>query len=219
MFRFKNIISSLFLIMIVVILSVKLVVFFKPLYYFSIDYLDIHKTSGMDKEEIKDNYDYIINYLTSHKEKQFNLPTLHSSEYGKIHFKEVKDIFNALDKILLLSLFVFFVLMINHHKSKDYLFITYSAKALLVAPLILVMLFLVDFNSAFTIFHKLIFNNDYWQFNPSTDPVINILPQQFFFYCGTSIMFTIIIFSILLQLFYSKLIKKKFEYIQIKRQN
>lgn len=37
-----------------------------------------------------------------------------------------------------------------------------------------------DFDAAFTLFHKILFNNDYWLINPFIDPIINIFPEKYF---------------------------------------
>ena len=37
-------------------------------------------------------------------------------------------------------------------------------------------------------FHKLFFDNDDWIFNPRTDPVIKILPDEFFMHCAIAII-------------------------------
>ncbi len=47
-------------------------------------------------------------------------------------------------------------------------------------PLLLTVPILLNFEKSFIIFHKLLFRNDYWIFNPDLDPVINILPEEFF---------------------------------------
>ncbi len=47
-------------------------------------------------------------------------------------------------------------------------------------PLLLTVPILLNFEKSFIIFHKLLFRNDYWVFNPNLDPVINILPEEFF---------------------------------------
>ncbi|WP_442908890.1 lipoprotein intramolecular transacylase Lit, partial [Intestinibacter sp.] len=50
-------------------------------------------------------------------------------------------------------------------------------------------------------------SNDYWIFDPQLDPVINMLPEEFFMHMGITILIMMLIVSIILQLIY-KLIKK-----------
>lgn len=60
----------------------------------------------------------------------------------------------------------------------------------------------VNFEGSFVLFHKIMFNNDYWIFDPNLDPVINILPEEFFFHAGLMILILIIIASLTNYLIY-----------------
>ena len=40
----------------------------------------------------------------------------------------------------------------------------------------------------FVTFHHIAFDNDYWIFDYTTDPVINILPDTFFMHCAIMIL-------------------------------
>jgi len=41
----------------------------------------------------------------------------------------------------------------------------------------------VDFNDFFIDFHKILFRNNDWLFDPSLDPIITALPDTFFLHC------------------------------------
>lgn len=41
----------------------------------------------------------------------------------------------------------------------------------------------LDFDHWFVLFHQAFFNNNYWIFNPVTDPIINVLTDNFFTIC------------------------------------
>ncbi|OJT76416.1 carbon storage regulator [Clostridioides difficile] len=73
---------------------------------------------------------------------------------------------------------------------------------LIIMPLLLTVPILLNFEKSFIIFHKLLFRNDYWIFNPDLDPVINILPEEFFFHSGMMILILILLVSILLFVMY-----------------
>ena len=100
-------------------LSVYFTLLFKPLYYTDINVLNIEASSNLNKEELKANYDYLITYLTNNKTEEFNLPTLPSSDHGKIHFKEVKVIFDNLKVMLFFSILVSIIgILINKRQKK-----------------------------------------------------------------------------------------------------
>ena len=58
----KDIILSIVLMIFIISFAIVFTVFFKQLYYFDINYLNIDKISGLPVETIKDNYDILINY-------------------------------------------------------------------------------------------------------------------------------------------------------------
>jgi integral membrane protein (TIGR01906 family) len=181
---------------------------FKPLYYMDIDVLNIEESSGLNKNELRANYDYVITYLTQNKTEEFNLPTLPSSDKGKIHFKEVKVIFDKLKIMLAVSILISIIGVIINNKHKKINYLLTSSILLLVLPVILLIPFLINFDKSFTAFHEIFFNNDYWLFDIKYDPIINILPQDFFFHCALLIISLIIAVSIILRIIYKAQYKK-----------
>lgn len=189
-------------------LIVNFTLIFKPLYYMDINVLNIEESSGLSKPELRANYDYLITYLTQNKTEEFNLPTLPSSNHGKIHFKEVKIIFDKLRIILAFSILISIIGIIINRKSKKIRYLLTSSIVLLVMPIVLLIPFLINFDKSFTTFHQIFFNNDYWLFDIKYDPIINILPQDFFFHCALLIIGLIIITSIILRRIYKSQYKK-----------
>jgi len=197
----NKIIKLVFIIAVILsifIFAVKFTFNFKSLYYFEIKNSNIEEFSGLSEEKIKENYNYVIEYLNSGDEVEFNLPSLPFSNKGKIHFHEVKVIYKALDVILICSLAV--IILCFFFNRKSILLLRHASILLLVIPIIILIPFIINFDSSFTFFHKLFFNNDYWLFAPNEDPVINILPQDFFFHCALLILFIILVSSLILRM-------------------
>lgn len=64
----------------------------------------------------------------------------------------------------------------------------WAGSGIILAPLAIFALWaVVDFDSAFTFFHKLLFTNDLWLLDPRTDLLINICPQSMFMSMGLRI--------------------------------
>ncbi|WP_315119394.1 TIGR01906 family membrane protein [uncultured Clostridium sp.] len=202
--RFVNILFSIFISLFFIISAVKLTVNFKPLYRFDIKHLNIVENSGFSIEDIKQNYNYLIKYITSHNKEDFKIPNLPSSDEGALHFREVKNIFIKLDYLFFISSIITILALHYCKKNKDYTVFKYVSIFLISIPLILLITFLINFDKVFVIFHKLFFSNDYWIFDPAKDPVINMLPQDFFMHCGILINIFIIILSFLNHLLYKK---------------
>ncbi|WP_290459132.1 TIGR01906 family membrane protein [Romboutsia ilealis] len=187
---------------------VKFTVGFKQLYYFDIDYLNISALSGLSKEDIKKNYDYMIDYNLDKNKKEFELPSIKYSENGKFHFEEVRDIFQILNKIFNISLLLSVIGLVINILNKNIEFLKITSRALILIPLILILPIVVNFDGSFVLFHKIMFNNDYWIFDPNLDPVINILPEEFFFHAGLMILILTIIASLTNYLIY-RLLKRE----------
>ena len=206
--KFINVIFSVIFSILIISTIIKFTVGFKQLYYFDIDYLNIPTLSGLSKEEIKKNYDYMIDYNLGKEEKEFELPSIKSSENGKIHFEEVRDIFQILNSIFNISLAISIISLVINIINKNFEIFKTTSKTLILLPLMLILPIVVNFEGSFILFHKIMFNNDYWIFDPNLDPVINILPEEFFFHAGLMILILIVIASLTNYLIY-RLLKRE----------
>lgn len=155
------------------------------LYKADVRLLGLAWRTGMDENEIMDNYNAMMEYLTPFHKGDFDLPTLTFSENGAYHFYETRNIFTALYIAGAVSFALLIPFIIKLRKRADFRKIMGISGALtLIIPIILMIVIAIDFNAAFIVFHKLFFNNDMWIFDPALDPIINILPWQFFMHCG-----------------------------------
>lgn len=207
--KFLNVIFSICFSIFIITTAINFTVGFKELYYYDIDKLNIPNLSYLSKEEIKLNYDYLIEYNLSKNVEEFKMPTIKSSQKGKIHFEEVRDIFQNINKISKICLFISLIGIVISIKNKDIQILNYTSKALITIPIILAIPIIINFEDTFVIFHKLMFSNDYWIFDPNLDPVINILPEEFFFHAGIMILGIVLLVSILLYMMYKFIIKKR----------
>ena len=200
--KFLNVLFSICISIVIIVGVINFTVGFKQLYYFDINYLNISELSGLSKADIKLNYDYLIDYNLNKNVSEFKLPTLKSSPQGKIHFEEVRNIFQNINKLAKLLLVVSLVGIILSVKNKNIKILKTTSVTLIIMPLLLTVPILLNFEKSFIIFHKLLFINDYWIFNPDLDPVINILPEEFFFHSGMMILILILLVSIVLFVMY-----------------
>ncbi len=207
------IITSIIFAIFLISTTVKITLNFRPLYYFDIEYLKITEEVDMDKEEIKRNYDVLIDYLQPSYKGELEFPSLPMSEEGRIHFVDVKNIFIFFEYVMWITLFISFGGLIYLIIKNDYIVFKYTAIMLFAFPLILIIPFLINFNYVFTLFHKIAFTNDYWLFDPSTDPIILLLPERYFMHCALLMVVLVTIYSIILMLLYRYLI---FRYVKRK---
>lgn len=205
--KLLQILFSLTFSLFIIASAVKLTLVFKPLYYFDIQYLNIVEQSTFSRDEIIRNYDYVINYLVSPKEQEFKLPSIPYSEYGQIHFKDVKKIFTVIDILIIITGLFSIIGLYRNLKFKNLDFLKQTSSILIILPILLLTAFMINFDTFFTVFHKIFFRNDYWLFDPKLDPIINILPQEFFYHSALLIVILIILSIIVLRLLYKKLSK------------
>lgn len=202
--RKKDIVLALILTIFIISLAVVITVFFKQLYYFDIDYLDIPSMSGVSKDIIKQNYDILIQYQSLFYRGVLHLPDFIMSTTGRIHFEEVKRIFDMIQIICIITGVISFVMIYQNIKEKEYRYLKLTSFFSIAIPSILGFLASLDFDKAFVIFHKIFFRNDYWIFDSVSDPVITILPEAFFMHCFMMIIALVIMMSVICYMIYRK---------------
>ncbi len=171
---------------------------FRFIYYLDVELLDIPRTSGYSKEVIIENYNALIDYNSPFYKGDLAFPSLPSSPHGIIHFEEVKNIFVSFYYIGFVSVAALAGIIYYKNKHKDYRYLKVSAVTVLVVPIIAAIGVVLNFDATFVLFHKIFFRNDYWLFDPATDPVINILPDTFFLHCLIVIIVFIVVGSMML---------------------
>ncbi len=106
------------------------------------------------------------------------------------HMVDVKNLYTVLRVSALISLIIAVSLSWIMYK-KDYNMFYKTYKNIYFGPIFLVMFlgvtFLIDFDRAFTVFHKMFFTNDDWLLY-STDVLILLLPQNFWMISGFIIL-------------------------------
>lgn len=135
------------------------------------------------------------------------------STTGKIHMGDVRFIFQTLKYTsyicIVLCIFSCFKTMQNLEKPVKYLRHAYIKTAIVYVLLIIFGLIFatINFDSFFTIFHKILFRNDYWIFDPNVDFVINLLPEKIFMVIGLRMVGLVLIILILTGLYFLLLLK------------
>lgn len=196
---FTSLIGCLFLITV----SVVLVLNFRFLYYYDISAQRLVEITGYSEETIRENYDVLIDYnLIGKGKKVLEFPDFTMSESGRIHFEEVRDIFLAIQYVCFISGLLYTIFLVQQLCEGEFRSLKWTAICSLIVPLVLGTLAVLFWDKVFVIFHKICFRNDFWLFDPVTDPVINILPDAFFFHCAIAIVGLILTGSLLCEAAY-----------------
>ena len=197
--------------LLIISFSISFTILFRPFYYINIKYLKIEEESGYTYNDIKEAYDDILNYSTLNK--PFSTGKLKHSAEGESHFKDCKKLF-LIDFIVLGISTIIFILkkkMFNNIKLFNYSIEFYSScLVIFLFTSILFVTLTVGFDRCFEIFHNIFFlGKENWLFNPETDEIINILPQQYFMNCAILIFIISGIISIAIIL--KEIIEKRFK--------
>ncbi|HHX63109.1 MAG TPA: TIGR01906 family membrane protein [Epulopiscium sp.] len=182
----------------IICFAVLLSLSFKGLYYWDISHLSIAEESDRSEQQIKENYDVLIEYLTDENVDKLELPSFKMSEAGEIHFVDVKAIFMFLKKAMyVLGVYSMIGIIFNIMK-KQYSFLKHTAVGTIAVPLGILLAVMINFDKAFVFFHHIAFTNDYWIFDPDLDPIITILPQEFFLHSFLLIISLVLIMALIL---------------------
>lgn len=203
-----NLLLALVLTLFVICTAVVVTLNFRPLYYLDVELLDIPALSGLPREEILQNYNVLIDYNSIFGPKTLEFPTLAMSETGRIHFEEVKNVFAFFEIGMLISGVLVAAGIIFRHFRKNPGYLLLTAVLTVALPAVLGILIALNWQSVFVLFHKIVFNNDYWIFDAATDPVITILPDTFFMHCALMILALVVLGSVVCLLLYRHFRKK-----------
>ena len=154
-------------------LGITFVIFFEPLYHWSIQWFEVEKMTGYSADVLKTNYHELIGYLTN-------------------PLNEVKRLFFINFAIFLSSGLVSFFGIRSLKQRRLTWLLRRPIRWLVLVPIFVCVGIASFFNTLFIKFHELFFNNDAWIFDPKKDPIILALPEEFFMVCF------IVVFSILL---------------------
>ena len=169
--------------------SIGLPIYIRPFYYAHIGAYDLEGLSGYTEEQIRQAYDEVLDYLTL-PGKEFGTGVLPHSDEGKAHFEDCKVLFDLNAAILLGSGCVLTVLFVMRKKWGGYRLGKHSAVfwatvLSLTAPILIGGLAAINFDRAFVIFHSIFFpGKTNWVFDWYRDPIIRVLPQDFFRNCA-----------------------------------
>ena len=191
--------SVLCLLAAAILLTIYLAWLFYPL---EISYFALPDKVHLKAETIQFNFNILLNYLTNPFSQKLAMPDFHSSAAGLHHFQAVKYLFHLAQAVFLLTLpsLIFFIKKVV----KKEVLALYQRNLFILSVLPFVMICLaglIGFNNFFTLFHQVLFVGDNtWLFDPAKDPVIWILPEEFFMHAF--ILFALLYEGIFLSLYF-----------------
>lgn len=175
--------------------SIAVPILCRSFYYAQIGPLGLEEYTGLNETVIREAYDDVLDYCTG-KTDTFSAGLLPFSDSGASHFADVRGLFLLDLRVLGISLagLVLVLMFARWRRLRPHYFLGrgpgfWGAAGLGGAFLVVGGLAALDFDRAFVVFHTLFFpGKDNWIFDWRTDPVILILPQDFFRNCAILIL-------------------------------
>ncbi len=190
---------SFFLAIFMISFAIAFVILFRPYYYLNIHLLQLEEKTGYTYDEIVEAYDDVMDYLVFGEE--FKTGSLKYSEDGKSHFEDCKWLFTFDFICLFISgAYILIISLLQKFNKLKLEFKKFSPGIYSIIGTGSIFLILgiwgcLDFNSLFTVFHKVCFpGKDNWYFSPSQDQIINILPTELWINFCLLIVFIILLF-------------------------
>jgi len=194
-----NIVSAVLIAALVISASVTFTLFDRGAYARLQEKLDLPAMAGVSEDELLANYNALIDYNSVFFSGPLEFPTFSMSDAGRIHFEEVKAIFSVFQITLIVSAALTALCCFLLLRKRRYRFLALGGILTLAIPAVIVsVMAAVGWDRFFVMFHEAFFNNDFWVFDPMTDPVILILPDAFFLNCLVRIVSAIVVSGVML---------------------
>lgn len=177
--------------------SIALPILCRPFFYMHIKPMNLGAMVGLTEEGVKTAYNEMMDYCTG-VSNTFSAGQLPFSQEGASHFADVQKLFVLDLRVLAVSGVLLLTLLLWQRKKPVRLLGHtpgfWGAIGLGVSFLVIGGLAALDFGRAFVIFHKLFFpGKDNWLFDSRKDPIINMLPAEFFRNCAVLILVSILL--------------------------
>ena len=186
--------SLLFLLSLSILLTIYLAWFMYPQ---EISWLNLTNRVPFQPQTIQHNFNVLMDYLTNPLNQALEMPDFPSSASGIHHFAVVKGLFHLAQGVAIVTLPIFYLFW-KQVIQKGFLSLYRRGLLIMLSlPLVLALVgIFIGFEQFFTLFHQILFvGDDTWLFDPAKDPVILILPEDFFlhafllFFCFYELIF------------------------------
>ena len=176
-----HLLTGVMLAMFIISAAVTIALNMRFIYAADIDRYGLTEISGLSKKELMEDYNELIDYNCVWGDSSLDFPHFTLSDGAAQHFVEARRIFLFFGwGILMFGIPALIGIIIAKRKNYGHGYLLCSAVLTLVLPILLGASCAIAWDQIFVLFHKISFGNDLWLFDPAVDPVINVLPDQFF---------------------------------------
>ena len=154
-----------------------------PLYVWDVSRLELFQQVTLTRGELLADYRQLLAYLNFPWIETLQLPHFPISTSGAFHFYEVKKLFLLNYAVLIVTIYPSWHFLRQLKREQGLWRLIRPFQFGFLIPIALGLVMLSSFDWFFRTFHGVFFNNEAWIFDPATDPIILVLPEQFFLHC------------------------------------
>ena len=227
-YRFRLFFASLVSLMLILFIFVSCIEFYcfnRSFYSYEYASLDLADEIGMSESDLYESIDVLLDYLEGHRE-DIVLTVMVEGEIREVfneretlHMADVLTLYEGVKvlKYVCLGMAIFLLAFLyydNKHELGEAMAVAYQKMAILFTFILCALLILAysDFDSFWTTFHEIFFDNDLWLLNPNTSIMINMLPDTVFYHLviliGVSFVVILVVLFIVSQKYLKKLEKR-----------
>ncbi|WP_336402207.1 TIGR01906 family membrane protein [Lacticaseibacillus pabuli] len=154
-----------------------------PLFALWAHFEDLMSIAGMGFGRLMHNFMVLLGYLYAPWIQRVHMPDFPDSLAGATHFADVQHLF--IFNLIVLVITIVPALRFIRRLVREHKLYTLRTPAIwgILVPVALGAAMAVNFDAVFIGFHKLLFRNSDWLFDPNQDPIINVLPEGYFAAC------------------------------------
>jgi len=154
-----------------------------PLFALWAHFDDLMSVAGMGFSRLMHNFMVLMGYLYAPWQSRIHMPDFPDSAAAATHFADVQHLFIL--NLIVLVITIYPAMRFIRQLVREHKMYTLRTPAIwgIVVPVALGAAMAVNFDAVFIGFHKLLFRNSDWLFDPNLDPIINVLPEGYFAAC------------------------------------
>lgn len=154
-----------------------------PLYHMVLVMTHTLSKYSMSWHDVSQDYRHLLGYLQIPWQHQLSFHHFTLSNQGRLHFYEVKQWITANEAILMVTGIISIRFLMKEYRLGKIWQLHSTLYWWRWLPFPILCLMAMNFNFFFVQFHKLLFRDQTWIFNPKTDSIILVLPPIFFLSC------------------------------------
>ena len=183
--KILSLIIALFSFIFLLLLSVWIVTYKLPNYYkYEFEKYKVYENIGISLDDlliVKESLSDITSTINGKQNVNF------FNEREIAHMEDVKGLFLSGLRIIFICIILNIILLIILFILSKKKILIYLANGMLLGSVVFLSILLIlgliistDFTRYFILFHEIFFTNDLWMLDPTTDRLINMVPEGFF---------------------------------------